>query len=335
MGRMPRIYIEGALLYLTSRGGHNQDIFRDEEDYLAYLSLIKRYKPQYNFKLFAFVLMPTHTHLLIEPEPQTSVSDIMHNLNSNYTKHFNSRHNRKGHLFQERYKMKLLEKEQYLLPATAYIHLNPVSRGLAANIEEYKYSSYPLYLGKADNIGITAQEINMKEEIAQIAQYLLREASPEAGKEASPDYAAYLKDLPAQGKEVFAKKLLKENILGSTVFKEKIKQEEARLKAKRQQPPDTELRRRIILASGILVFVLVAATLALYFRNIMLRNRFETELKEQESRARELIEQKKGEVFRDLDEKYRADMVSFEAATKRLELEQKKTRELEQRLENR
>jgi putative transposase len=330
MGRMPRIYIEGALLYLTSRGDHNQDIFRDSEDYAAYLALIKRYKQQYDFKLFSFVLLPNHIHLLIEPKLQTSVSDIMHDLNSNYTKYFNGRYNRKGHLFQERYKMKLLEKGQYLLTATAHIHLNPVPLALADNIEGYKYSSYPLYAGKTDITETGGHKIDLKEEMAEIFSSLSAPGTGNAG-----GYAAYLNTLSLQEKSVFTKKLAKGHVLGSPAFKEKVKQEEARLMANRQQVPGAELRRKIIMASGVLVLALAVITLFLYVRNVRLKQSFDIELKEQDARAKELIRKEKEEVFRDLDEKYRADMVSFEAATRRLELERKRTKELEDKLESR
>jgi putative transposase len=333
MGRMPRVYVEGALLYLNSKGDHDQDIFRDHEDYLAYLALIKRYKLQYNFKLFSFVLMPNHIHLLIELKQQGSISDIMHDLNSNYTKYFNSRYNRKGHLFQERYKMKLLEKAQYLLPATAHIHLNPVIRHLANNAEEYNYSSYPLHIGRVPAAWAKEHEIDLKEEIAEITQHLsLRESSLKTNNEENQGYSGYLKNLSSQEKDAFAKKLARENVIGQSMFKEKVKQEEARLMANRRQVPGWKLRRKIILASGALVFLLVVITLVLYVRNVRLKQQFDMELEKQETRAKELIKQEKEEVFRNLDEKYRADMVSFEAATKRLELEQKKTRELEETL---
>jgi putative transposase len=329
MGRMPRVYIEGALLYLTSRGGHNQDIFRGDEDYIACLELINHYKSQYGFKLFSFVLLPSHIHLLIEPRPRASVSDIMHDLNSNYTKYFNSRHGRKGHLFQERYKMKLLEKTQYLLAATAHMHLNPVSLRLADDVGSYRYSSYPFYTGKADAVQAGGQGIDLKAEMDEIVSCLRALGTGNDG-----NYAAYLNALSLQDRTVFTKTMVKGHVLGSPAFKEKVKQEEARLMADRQQGPGAELRRKIITASGILVLALAIITFFLYVRNIRLKQSFDIKLKEQEARAKELIEQEKEEVFRGLDEKYRADMVSFEAATKRLEIEQKKTKELEQRLEN-
>ena len=55
MPRLPRIYLEKALYYVTSRGDYSQDIFKDREDYKMFLELLKKYKGQYGFKLFAFL----------------------------------------------------------------------------------------------------------------------------------------------------------------------------------------------------------------------------------------------------------------------------------------
>ena len=103
MPMLPRIYIEGSLYYVTSMGNHGENIFRDKEDYMTYLELLKKYKEQDGYKLFSFVLMPQQLNLLIEATEQATISTIMHDIASSYTKYFNNRYQRKGHLFQERF----------------------------------------------------------------------------------------------------------------------------------------------------------------------------------------------------------------------------------------
>ena len=63
-----------------------------------YLDLIKKYKDQYGFKIFSYILMPNQLSLLLELKEETTISVIMHDLTSSYTKYYNSRYNRKGHL---------------------------------------------------------------------------------------------------------------------------------------------------------------------------------------------------------------------------------------------
>lgn len=121
---------------------------------MMFLELLKKYKEQYGFKLYAFVLMPNHFHLLLELPPQKEekykggLSEIMHDLNSSYTKYFNGKYVRKGHLFGERYKATLVEKEPYLSRITAYIHLNPKKKNLVSEVGQYPYSSYNFYIDK-------------------------------------------------------------------------------------------------------------------------------------------------------------------------------------------
>lgn len=143
---VPKIYIEGALYSVTSRGDNEDIIFKEKGDYEKYLELLKKYKEQYGFKLFAFCLMPNHLHLLFELKPSLTISDIMHDLSANYTKYFNAKYARKGHLFQERFKMNILEKELYLADIISYIHLNPVSCGLVKDIADYPYSGYTYHI---------------------------------------------------------------------------------------------------------------------------------------------------------------------------------------------
>lgn len=155
MPRPPRIYLEKALYYVSARGDFNQQIFKDESDYNAFIGLLKKYKEQYKFKLFAYSLLTDHFHLLLELPVQKEQNDntgilssVMHDLNSSYTKYFNGKYARKGHLFRERYKSALIEKEPYLLKVSAYIHLNPQKLNLSPTPQQYPYSSYILYLEK-------------------------------------------------------------------------------------------------------------------------------------------------------------------------------------------
>ncbi|MCM8789686.1 MAG: transposase [Candidatus Omnitrophica bacterium] len=153
MARLPRIYLENALYYITNQGLQNQEIFKQETDFKTFLELLKKYKEQYGCKLFAFVLLPTHFHLLLEAPSQRKenkgdISGLMHDLNSSYTKYFNGKYERKGHLFRERYKATLIEKGPYLLRLTGYIHLNPQRVTPAFNPQDYPYSSYMFYLNK-------------------------------------------------------------------------------------------------------------------------------------------------------------------------------------------
>lgn len=215
MPRLPRIYIEKALYYVTAKGDGRQHIFKDDEDYKILLGLLKKYKEQYGFKLFAFCLLPEHFHLLLELPAQKegrnkmgTLSSIMHDLNSSYTKYFNAKYSINGHLFRERYKAALVEKDSHLLRLSAYIHLNAQRIRLVSQPEQYPYSSYGAYIHKE-----ISYEAVIKDEGKEILDLLAGENyagfAERAAKE--PDFLKLHDDL-------------QKGIVGSKDFEEKAKQ---------------------------------------------------------------------------------------------------------------
>jgi len=61
MARKPRVEFEGALYHVIVRGNHRRDIFRDENDRVAYLKRVEHYRERYRFILYAYVLMSIET----------------------------------------------------------------------------------------------------------------------------------------------------------------------------------------------------------------------------------------------------------------------------------
>ena len=100
-----------------------------------------------------FLFMTNHTHLMIETGT-VRVSEIMRRLNLLYTKYFNTKYNLVGHLLQGRYFAELVESDgdildgsRYILDGSRYIHLNPVRANMFDLQEEYRWSSYAMYIG--------------------------------------------------------------------------------------------------------------------------------------------------------------------------------------------
>ncbi len=147
MARRPRVYFPGALYHVISRGNRKQKIFGDERDFETYLSYLTEYKTKYPFYLYAFALMRNHCHLLLEVK-EVPLSKIMQVLQFRYTRYFNKRFRKVGHLFQGRYKAILCDKEAYLLELIRYIHLNAVRAGVVRDPEEYPWTSHRSYLQK-------------------------------------------------------------------------------------------------------------------------------------------------------------------------------------------
>ncbi|MFH1649572.1 MAG: transposase [Candidatus Woesearchaeota archaeon] len=141
MARPLRIEYPGALYHIISRGNGYQDIYKDDQDRLNFFDRIKDAVEIHNLIIHAYCLMGNHYHLLIET-PDANLSKAMRDINGNYAQWFNVKHQTVGHLFQDRYKSYVIEKEAYLLEVARYIVLNSVRANLVGHPRDWNWSSY-------------------------------------------------------------------------------------------------------------------------------------------------------------------------------------------------
>jgi putative transposase len=152
MPRVARVAPHDHVFHILTRGNNREDIFRDEIDYQKYLEILKRYKEKYQFKLYHYVLMRNHVHLVLETlEEGGSLAEVMKGINLSYAQHYKRRYDHIGHFWQDRFKSVLISKDEYLLACGSYVELNPVRAGVVRDPREYRWSSYNIYAyGKRD-----------------------------------------------------------------------------------------------------------------------------------------------------------------------------------------
>jgi len=102
-------------------------------------------------EIIAYCLMPTHLHLILKQLKENGISAFMSNILNSYTRYFNTKIDRKGPLWEGRFKNVLVETDEQLLHLTRYIHLNPVTAYLINKPEEWPASSYQEYLLKVND----------------------------------------------------------------------------------------------------------------------------------------------------------------------------------------
>ena len=151
MPRPHRLWVAGGIYHITMRGNNRQPIFLDDADYQQYLLELHRARCEEPYHLLAYALMPNHVHLMIEAVPEGSPSAAIQRVAARYTRYFNARHGRVGHLYQGRFYSNFVNSEPYALEVTRYVHLNPVRADLVRCPIEYPWSSYGIYLGAAVN----------------------------------------------------------------------------------------------------------------------------------------------------------------------------------------
>ena len=144
MGRKPRIEYKGAIYHVIQRGNNQEHIFKYDDDKQYLLKQLGQYKRVLSFRLFGYVIMGNHYHLLLQTQDRP-LQKIMHRVNGNYGRYYNLKYQCSGHVFQGRYKAILIQDERYLLAVLRYVHQNPVAAGLCKTTIDYSYSSDVAY----------------------------------------------------------------------------------------------------------------------------------------------------------------------------------------------
>ncbi len=211
MPRKPRIEFNGAFYHVITRGNQKQEIFKAPDDYQKYLHLLTIYKNRYHFRLYAYVLMGNHVHLLIETQ-EVPLSKVFQGINQSYTVYFNRKYHMVGHLFQGRYKAVLCDKENYLLALLKYIHYNPIRAGIAKELSEYAWSSHNSYTGKDNPPGVvdTDQILRVFSEKKSRARKKYQNFIEEVGGLKKEDVYAVI-DQRVQGSDEFAEQVFREH----------------------------------------------------------------------------------------------------------------------------
>ena len=150
MPRQGRIDAPGAIHHIILRGIEQKPIFKDQQDYTNFLKRLGKILNETTTPCFAWALMTNHVHLLLRTGLYP-ITTVMRRLLTGYAQQFNRRHERHGHLFQNRYKSFLCEEEPYLLELVRYIHLNPIRAGNVKDLKslaKYDKSGHAAILGK-------------------------------------------------------------------------------------------------------------------------------------------------------------------------------------------
>ncbi len=207
MPRALRISYPGAIYHIRNRGNDRGEIFLDDFDRRHYLDLLCGAIATFRLKIYAYVLMSNHIHLFFRTL-LPNISATMNRLNLDYSLYFNRRHGRTGHLFESRFKSKLVQEDRYFLALLRYIHLNPVKAGIVSSPEQYKWSSHRVYLGNTDRVVADPNEA-----------LLLFSDNLERARAAYLDFVG--KPIPEKEWKILDKE--RNGVLGDSVFRHSLK----------------------------------------------------------------------------------------------------------------
>jgi len=154
MARKPRLHAPGAFYHVTLRGNHQQPIFFRDSDRDLLDRIVAESLERQTARLHAYCWMTNHLHLLVQVS-EAPLGRLMLRIASTYARTVQLRLDTRGHLFERRYHASLLDADRCLLAVIRYIHLNPVTAGLASDPADYPWSSHRTYLGMQHQSWVT------------------------------------------------------------------------------------------------------------------------------------------------------------------------------------
>lgn len=153
MPRKKRLISPTGIYHIVARGNNKQNIFIETEDYLFFIGRLSKYLKQTGIKIYSYCLMTNHIHLLISEKDASKpkLSIFMKKLCVSYAYYFNTKYERSGHLFQDRFRSEPIISSLQFTKTVRYILQNPIKAGLSKSYE-YKWNSFKDSISKHSNL---------------------------------------------------------------------------------------------------------------------------------------------------------------------------------------
>lgn len=140
MPRTKRNFGTKEINHCIIRGINKRDLFFDNQDRYKFLKCLKEFKVKHEIMIGTFCMMTNHIHILMKGENQ-NISAFFRSVEVSYATYFNKKYDRVGHLFQNRFKNKIVQDVEYLKNVVKYIHYNPEKANIA-KVKDYQWSGY-------------------------------------------------------------------------------------------------------------------------------------------------------------------------------------------------
>ncbi len=176
MARRARLIFAGVPQHLIQRGNNRQATFFAEEDYRCYLGWLLEAAKKYDCRIYAYVLMTNHVHLLASAQRPYDLSRMMQHLGRRFVRYVNHVYRRSGTLWEGRFKASLVDTETYFLRCCRYLECNPLRAQMIVHPGDYRWSSYRFHAhGVADKLLSTHEQFERLGETPEERQRAYRE----------------------------------------------------------------------------------------------------------------------------------------------------------------
>jgi REP element-mobilizing transposase RayT len=171
------------------RGVEGRPIFCDADDRQDFVDRLCRLFPECGARCFAWALMSNHVHLVLQTAAG-ALSRVMQRLNTGYAVRFNRLRERRGYLFMDRFRSRIVETDADLIGLIRYVHANPIEAGLVPSLEAlapYPWSGHGALVGARPALPFEAVEAALQlfdedsgRARAELLAWMARDAEPPA-----------------------------------------------------------------------------------------------------------------------------------------------------------
>lgn len=154
MCRLARVVAPGLPHHVSQWGNRREQVFFDESDYRAYLTLVGLAARRAGTAIWTYCLLPNHVHFIMVPDQADGLRATFADAHRRYTARINTRLQQSGHLWQGRFSSAVLD-ERHLLAAARHISLNPVRVSLADSPLDWPWSSTRALVEGRDDAVVT------------------------------------------------------------------------------------------------------------------------------------------------------------------------------------
>jgi len=137
-----RIYAAEAFYHLRTSTVEHLPLLADDLCKQIVLDGLRHNAVAHGFDLLAYVIMPDHLHLLVQPQGDSNISRFMASFKKHTARCINEHLGRKGAVWRKEFYDHMMRSYEHLDELVRYIHDNPVRRGLAASADEWAFSSW-------------------------------------------------------------------------------------------------------------------------------------------------------------------------------------------------
>jgi len=131
-------FVERTFFSVTSQ---RTPIFRSERAAKLFIETLYGYRERGTFRLYEFVLMPDHLHVLLAPAPHVSLEKAMQFIKGGFSHRFMKETGSRMEIWERSFTNHRIRDERDYAQHGEYIRMNPVRVGFVVHPEEYPYSS--------------------------------------------------------------------------------------------------------------------------------------------------------------------------------------------------